>query len=85
MRDKWIWRELPECALAYYLPPNAVVPTEYKCRTLIFGSLFEKCAVDSRYNAGSINVAELPDFSGDGRAIVQYEQRFLMAPERLTF
>lgn len=48
------------------------------------GEIREKCAGDSRWNAGSINVGEMPGFGGDGTAVVGGEARWVMAPERLT-
>lgn len=44
----------------------------------------ELCSTNSRFNAGGINVEEMPDFSGDGQAITEGELRYAMAPERLT-
>lgn len=46
--------------------------------------IVEVCGRDSRWNAGGENVEEMPDFGGDGRAVVEGEMRYVMAPERLT-
>jgi len=83
-RDKWIWRELPGCALAFYLPEHAPVPPVDVCKGLIFGEIVEMCATRSRFNGGGINVDALPDFGSDGTAVDEGGARFLMAPERMT-
>ncbi|CAD6590110.1 MAG: hypothetical protein ASARMPRED_004570 [Alectoria sarmentosa] len=83
LRDKWIWTELPGCSLGYYLPEDAPVPWRGQCERT-FESILELCSMDSRFNAGGINVEEMPDFSGDGRAVREGRLRFAMAPERLT-
>ena len=83
MRDTWIWFELPGCALGYCLPEEEEVPNVGRCKGL-YESLVEKCAFNSRYNAGGINVAEMPDFSGPGRAETEGLMRYAFAPERLT-
>ena len=44
----------------------------------------QTCSTDSRFNAGVVNVRDLPDFSGDGRAVEEGKLRYAMAPERLT-
>lgn len=49
-----------------------------------FEMIVEMCARDSRFNAGVINVAILPDFSGQGEPEVEGQMRYIMAPERLT-
>ena len=82
-RDKWHWFELPGCALAFYLSTTAQSPGLQGCLR-IMGEIREKCATNSRYNAGTSNVKTLPDFTGDGQAVDNWEARFIMAPERLT-
>lgn len=84
VRDKWIWRELPGCAMAFYLPVRAPVPAMDVCTGLIFGAIVEMCATRSRFNGGGINVEELPHWGSDGTAVEGGEARFLMAPERMT-
>lgn len=83
MRDKWIWTELPGCSLGYYLPEETIVPFLGQCEAS-FGDIVELCSTNSRFNAGGINVEEMPDFSGNGRAVVEGRLRYAMAPERLT-
>lgn len=83
-RNRWIWSETSGCALGYYLPDNAAVPSEFECDHLVFEEIRDQCATDWRYNAGSINVNEYPDFSGDGTAVDPEKARYVMAPGRLT-
>lgn len=82
-RDKWIWAELEGCSLGYYLPDEALVPSSGQC-TGTFEAIVQTCSTDSRFNAGVVNVRDLPDFSGDGRAVEEGKLRYAMAPERLT-
>ncbi len=49
-----------------------------------FDQIVYMCASESRFNAGGINVAEMPDFGGQGRAEIEGRMRYAMAPERLT-
>ncbi len=49
-----------------------------------FEKIVNVCATDSRFNAGGINVVEMPDFGGQGRAEIEGRMRYAMAPERLT-
>ena len=60
------------------------MPSLRECEELVFRKIRDECAHDALYNAGAINVWELPDFSGDGDAVDRREGRYLMAPERLT-
>ena len=84
-RDKWIWAEISGCALGYYFPPEAILPTHFTCEEVIFRAIRRECATDPQYyNAGSINVGQLPDFSQDGTELLPDQGRYLMAPERLT-
>lgn len=80
--NQWIWIEQPGCALAFYLPEHGFQGTK-RCLD-IFSGLIDECAFDSRFNAGSINVAVLPDFGQDGRAEDARFFMYLLAPERLT-
>ena len=83
-RDRWVWAEISGCALGYYFPQEAILPTHFTCEHMIFGAIRGQCARDPEYNAGAINVGQLPDFSGDGTELFPYQGRYLMAPERLT-
>lgn len=79
---EWIWIEQPGCAVAFYRPPFRYhMYTE--CED-IFSGIIDLCARNSRFNAGSVNVLLLPDFSQDGRAEDERRYRYLLAPERLT-
>lgn len=83
VRDKWIWTELVGCSLGYYLPEGTIVPYLHQCQNRVL-QILELCSTNSRFNAGGINVQEMPDFSGDGQAFVAGAMRYAMAPERLT-
>lgn len=83
-RDTWIWDEVSGCALGYYLPNGAPVPSRFECEYQIYDQIRMKCATDGRYNAGSANVFDMPDFGGDGSGVDRSMGRYLMAPERLT-
>ncbi|KAL8819860.1 MAG: hypothetical protein Q9191_007643 [Dirinaria sp. TL-2023a] len=82
---RWIWTdELEGCAIGYYLPQGAIAPSVEICEDVVLKGIIDKCATDSRFNAGSRNVRRLPSFADDGTAVVETELRYLMAPERLT-
>lgn len=83
VHDKWIWTELPGCSLGYYLPDEAAPPFLFQCEGAL-GAVVELCATNSRFNAGEVNVETMPDFGGDGTAVVEGAVRYVMAPERLT-
>ncbi|KAG7009352.1 hypothetical protein G7Y79_00003g012200 [Physcia stellaris] len=55
VHNKWIWDEMPGCALGYYFPSNAYIPTREEC-SYAAEKLIEECILDSRFNAGSLNV-----------------------------
>lgn len=82
----WIWSQVSGCALAYYLPPDAIRPWRSTCEDGIFGAIRRDCAADPAKNAGSVNVGRLPGFGGgdDGTAVWEVMGRYLVAPERLT-
>ena len=65
VQETWIWSELEGCAMGYYLPDGARVPNRHTCEGVIMKEITEKCARDSRFNAGSINVERLPNFADD--------------------
>lgn len=76
---------MPGCALGYYFPSNAYIPTREECSHAT-ENLLERCILDSRFNAGGLNVGVWPSFAGDGRAERGREGgvRVVVAPERLT-
>lgn len=82
--DKWIWEETSGCALGYYIPEGGNKPNMWQCEERIFGEMRRQCASNWIYNAGGINVLDLPDFSSDGTAVLEDVARFMMATERLT-
>ena len=67
-RDRWIWANKEGCALGYYSPQAAELPEEVECQFLIYKALVDKCAFDSRFNAGGINVGEMPGLGIAGTA-----------------
>ena len=83
-RDIWVWSQISGCALGYYIPDNAILPTKFTCEYLIFEKIRTMCGTDARYNAGSINVEQLPSSSEDGTALVPGAGRYLMARESFT-
>ena len=85
-RNKWIWTETPGCAVAYYVPQGSGVrvPKAPECTEIMTG-LIDKCAFNSSVNAGSENVAVMPDWSHDGVEELVDEAMYILAPERLTF
>ena len=82
-RDTWVWTELPGCALGYYLPDKAWKPRPRTCAGDL-EYIVDMCSTDLRFNAGGLNVAEMPSFSGQGRAETEGAVMYAMAPERLT-
>ena len=82
--DKWIWEEISGCALGYYIPEGGNKPNMWQCEERIFGEMRRQCASTWIYNAGGINVLDLPDFRSDGTAVLEDMARFMMATERLT-
>ena len=67
-RDRWVWANKEGCALGYYSPQAAEPPEEVECQFWIYKALVDKCAFDSRFNAGGINVEEMPDWGTAGTA-----------------
>lgn len=60
------------------------MPAEEECEIEIFGGIWRKCAQDSRWNAGGVNVGVVPWEGGPGTGVEEGEMRYLMAPTRLT-
>ncbi len=55
------------CAVAYYLPGQTLVgqvPKPDECEKGIFREIIETCGTDLPFNTGSINVEDMPRFSG---------------------
>ena len=88
--ERWIWIERPGCALGYFVPRNdehqaLVLPSEEECNKDVYGEIIERCAFDSRYNTGSINVERLPKGREDpGRGMTYGFPRYVMAPASLS-
>ena len=72
------------CAVAYYIPENVEPPNYNECALDIFKELTTWCAYNSSVNAGTINVAVLPNYEHDGAPIVYELPMYMMAPERQT-
>ena len=60
------------------------MPAEEECEVEIFGGIWRKCAENSRWNAGGVNVGSVPGEGGPGTGVEGGEVRYLMAPKRLT-
>lgn len=82
-RSEWVWNEVEDCAIGFYFPPEAPLPKERECDE-VMDNLLDRCARNSRFNAGAVNVARWPDFGQDGHGIVEGEMRWILAPWRLT-
>jgi hypothetical protein len=82
-RNKWIWTEEPGCAMGWYFPRHARLPTLGSCEAIHEG-MVERCARDSSFNGAAVNVAELPNFGDDGKVLSEDRGMFIMAPERMT-
>lgn len=85
--NQWVWVEQPGCALGFWMPDFAwIVPSYWVVPSYkrIYSRIIDKCVYDSRFNAGTVNVAYLPDSSQNGTAIEGDKAMFLMAPGRLT-
>ena len=81
-RDAWIWIVETGCALGYFLPTGAEVPSKVECEQDIFTAMVEDCGTRSQYNVGTINVEELPDLGGPGYPLTEGYPRYLLAPKR---
>lgn len=61
------------------------MPDDVECQFYAFKPLVEKCAFDSNFNAGGINVGELPSLEGSGTATRDEDGiRYMMASTPLT-
>lgn len=81
-RDRWVWNEQVGCATGYYISDEFFY-TVFLCEAS-FKEIIATCATDSRFNAGSLNVQVLPDFTQAGEAQLENQPMYIMAPERLT-
>ncbi len=87
VKDRWIWTNLPGCSLAHYIPmvvkPGSI-PTRQECVSQVYGSLVQKCVVESHsWNLGKINVLTPPYPRGAGSAFFQDRPRYLVSPRQL--
>ena len=83
-REKWVWVDLVGCSVGYYVQNYAIEPEMESCKFDVFREMRAKCAYNSSVNAGTLNVAVLPDFSQNGTAIWKHSAMYMMAPERQT-
>ena len=86
VRNSWRWVDLPGCSLGYYVPGGfgpEELPSKDECSKDIYGLIIERCGLRSQYNAGSINVEQLPSFHDPGLPMTEGYPRYVMAPERL--
>ena len=64
--DRWLWVEQPGCAVAVWdRNPHPARADLVPCPR-VFEGIIAECVLDSRFNAGSVNVEVLPDFSQGG-------------------
>ena len=86
-RDRWVWRSLEGCSLAFYMPGDAdksMLPSVDECQRNIYGAMIETCAQRTgQYNLGTINVDTPPDPSWEGLPLTDGYPRYLMAYEQL--
>ena len=88
-RNEWTWTSASGCHLGYYLPNEAILPSQWSCEELSFGSIIRTCAkpgerdLAKRFNAGTINVDEMPGEESAGTAIDDEQGRYLMVPRPL--
>ena len=86
-RDRWVWRSLEGCSLAFYMPGDVdkpLIPSVDECQRNIYGAMVEKCVQRTdQYNVGTINVHISPDPSWEGLPLVDSFPRYLMAYEEL--
>ena len=50
----------------------------------VYQGLIDKCAFNSSFNAGSVNVLEMPDWGSKGVPVEGATSMWIVAPERLT-
>ena len=85
-RNQWIWSEpdiFEGCSLGWYVPGLLHAPSFEECSEA-FQAINDKCARNSRFNAGNINIRTLPNLFSDGTAVNPAAMRYLMAPQQLT-
>lgn len=72
--------------MGYYLPEGTEVPLPGECEVEVYGSIYQACAENSRWNAGAINVEVVPskETAGTSGGLGDDWPRYMMAPARLT-
>ena len=76
--------DLGGCAVGFYLRNVDERPSMEMCEEVIFGEMIAECAYNSSVNAGTVNVAVLPDLAQNGTAIMDHGPMYMLAPERQT-
>lgn len=74
----WISIAQPRCTIGFYRP-RLEYPKFVECSDVLAG-LIERCGQDSRFNAGSVNVAVMPSLWQEGTAVDEKRMRYVMAP-----
>ena len=85
-RNQWVWSEptgFAGCSLGWYVPGPLHAPSFEECSEA-FQAVNDKCARNSRFNAGNINIRTLPNLFSDGTAVNPTAMRYLMAPQQLS-
>ena len=83
MRDKWFWTELDGCAVGYFIPSGAYLPSRSSC-SVILEEIISKCIWASDFNAGSNNVLLLPAImEEDGIPLDWHHPMYLISPWKL--
>ena len=85
IRNQWHWTEQPGCAMGWYFPDGAHIPSYRECEKNIYWNIIGRCAMHSQFNGGTINVRVLPSFNSDGQAAFVEQGMYIISPERLTF
>ena len=84
IRSQWHWTEQPGCAVGWYFPAGARIPSFRECEQSIYWRIILRCARHSQFNGGTINVKVLPNFESDGQATFRMQGMYIVSPERLT-
>lgn len=69
--------------MGWYLPTHARVPDSTACSEVL-KAIVDQCTSVGNWNAGAVNVDEMPGLTGDGTAVDKEEMRWFMAPQQLT-
>ena len=70
--------------MGWYFSSLARIPRWRDCEGAIYGGIIERCATNSEFNGGAVNVEVLPSFGTDGEPTLKEEGMYIMAPGRMT-